>query len=105
MSKPKKKINPLEVLLLEARPNPMFPEWLTVRLRFLRYSQPVKCAYCGRMSRHHWTLLLAFRIAEGFEKKIRGKVVPSQSPVATKGKELFPPLTPVCRKHLLHPNI
>lgn len=102
----KRRLKPLnEVQILEARPNPLFPDWLTHRLRFLRYSAPVKCAYCGRISRHHWSLLLSFRIMEGFEKKVRGKVTACNSPVGFDGKEIFLPLTPVCRKHILRPII
>ena len=102
----KRKAKPLcEVQLFEAKPNPMFPDWMTQRLRFLEYSAPVKCAYCGRMKRHHWTMFLSFRIGEGFEKKVRGKVIPCGALVGTNGKEIFPPLTPVCRKHILTPIV
>ena len=83
----------LEVRLLEARPNPMFPDWMTDRLRFLRYTGPVKCAHCGKMSRHHWTMLMAFRVVdpEGF--------------MLVEGKNVLSPLTPVCRKHIMQPAI
>lgn len=94
-----------DVQILPAKPNPMFSEYQTAITKFLCYTQPVRCAYCGHLKRTLWTQLVFFRIAEGFEKKIRGKVVPSNSFVATKGKELFPPLTPVCGKHILAPQI
>lgn len=95
-----------EVYLFDAKPNPLFPDWLTERLLFLRYMKSVKCAYCGRMSRHHWTLLLAFRIAEIFEKKVADKLVETTSPVGGKThSQLFPPLTPVCRKHIMRPDV
>lgn len=95
----------MEVHVLEVKPNPMFPDWMNERVRFLSYSASVSCAYCHRRTRHHWTMLLAFHIMEGFEKKIAGKVVKCDSPVGTPGKEIFPPLTPVCRNHILDPII
>jgi len=73
--------------------------------KFLTYTKPVRCAYCGKLSKHHWTQLKFFRIAEGFERKLPdGKVVEEFSVVLTDGKELFPPLTPVCGKHILSPQ-
>lgn len=84
----------------------MFDEWQTAITKFLRYTQPVKCAYCGRMSKRHWTQLKFFRIAEGFEMKLpNGKVVKCDSFKLKYGKELFPPLTPVCGKHILSPQL
>lgn len=104
--KKKRTLKPLnEVHIFDPKHNPMFPNWLTARLLFLRYQAPVKCAYCGRMNRHHWTLLLAFKIMEGFEKKIGDKVVPACGLVGTDGKQTFLPLTPVCRKHILNPIV
>ena len=104
--KGKRRLKPLnEVQLFQAAPNPMFPDWMTERLRFLRYQEPVQCAYCGKLNRHHWTMFLSFRIGEGFEKKVRGKVIPCGALVGTNGKEIFPPLTPVCRKHILSPIV
>ena len=93
----------MEVHLFEVKPNPLFPVWMTERTRFLRYSMPVACAYCHRRTRHHWSMLLAFHIMEGFERKVAGKVVLCDSFVATPGEETFPPLTPVCRTHMLEP--
>lgn len=94
-----------QVHLLEAKPNPMFPDWLTERLRYLRYYLPVKCAYCGKEKKFHWTLFFSFRIMEGFEKKVDGKVIEWNSLVGFKGAELFPPLTPVCSTHILAPEV
>lgn len=84
----------------------MFTEWQTALTKFITYSRAVRCAYCGRMGKHHWTQLKFFRIAEGFEMKLpSGKVVEAQSHVLQNGKELFPPLTPVCTKHILAPEM
>ncbi len=51
-----------EVRLFDAKPNKMFPDWLTARLRFLRYARAVPCACCGRLRKHHWTMLMSFRV-------------------------------------------
>lgn len=84
----------------------MFDEWQTAITKFLTYTHPVRCAFCGRMSKHHWTQLKFFRIAEGFEKKLPNrKVVEAQDFKLKGGTELFPPLTPVCGKHLLFPAL
>lgn len=83
----------------------MFQPWQTAITKFLRYTKPVRCAYCGKVSRHHWTQLRFFRIAEGFEKKVDGEVIKWNSPVGFLGTETFPPLTPVCRSHMLSPII
>ena len=94
-----------DIAVGEPKPNKMFDAWQHAITKFLAYSKPVKCAYCGKMSKQHWTQLKFFRIAEGFETKLpSGKVVESQAFALTKGKELFPPLTPVCGKHILAPE-
>lgn len=81
------------VQLFEAKSNKMFPDWLTALVRFLRYTTAVKCASCGKRSKHHWTLLCEFTVAE------MGMLV------ATPGKTPFPPMTPCCRDHLMQPTI
>ena len=94
-----------DVAVGETKSNPMFDAWQHAITKFLTFSKPVKCAYCGRMSQRHWTQLKFFRIAEGFEKKLpSGKVVSATSFALTDGQELFPPLTPVCAKHILSPE-
>ena len=94
-----------DVSVRGTKPNTLFDAWQTATTKFLSYTRAVKCAYCGRMSKHHWTQLKFFRIAEGFEKKLpSGKVVPATDLQLTDGAELFPPLTPVCRKHILSPE-
>jgi hypothetical protein len=94
-----------DVQLHAPAPNKMFSPWQTAITKFLIYTQPVKCAYCGRMSRHHWTQLKFFRVMEGFEKKMPGgKVVAAESFTLKPGKEIFAPLAPVCRKHILQPQ-
>lgn len=93
--KPEPPTNPdfNEVQLYDAKPNPMFPEWLTCRLQFLRYAVAVKCAHCGRKSKFHWTLMMSFRIA--MESAFTLKA----------GEILHPPLTPVCRDHIMKPEL
>jgi hypothetical protein len=104
MRKPTQQLH-YDVQVGEPKLNKMFDEWQTAITKFLTYTKSVKCAYCGRMSRHHWTQLKFFRIAEGFEMKLpNGKVVPATGFSMSDGKELFPPLTPVCRKHILAPE-
>jgi hypothetical protein len=94
-----------DIAVTAPKPNPGFTEWQTAITKFLTYFRPVKCAYCGRISKHHWTQLKFFRIVEGFEhKRPDGKVVEGYGLVARDGAELFPPLTPVCRKHILSPE-
>jgi hypothetical protein len=99
------KTNIYDVAVVAPKPNKLFSEWQTAITKYLVYSKPVKCAYCGRMGKRHWTQLKFFRIAEGFEKKLpNGKVVPATGFQVSDGKELFPPLTPVCQKHILAPE-
>jgi hypothetical protein len=83
----------LEVQLLTAKPNKMFPDWMTERVRFLRFSKAIACAECGRRSKHHWTMFCSF------EAHSMAMLVPKKS-----GKE-HPPLTAVCRSHLLAPQV
>lgn len=71
----------------------MFPDWMTARVRFLRFDAAVPCAECGRRSKHHWTMLCMF------QAHTMAQIVPSKS-----GKE-HAPLTAVCRSHLLAPQI
>lgn len=61
-------------------------------VRFLRYSSAVPCAECGRMSKHHWSMIVALQ-AKIFPKGIGG-FIQSHGMVHL-------PLTPVCRDHLL----
>lgn len=85
----------LQVELLEAKPHPMFTEWQRATLRFLRYSQAVACAECGKRSKHHWTSLFAF---QAMDTKGKSFVLRSKT-----GK-VHPPLTPVCRNHPMSPD-
>lgn len=75
----------------EPKPNPMFPDWLTQMLWFVRYPQPVPCAHCGRRSRYHWTLCVPFQVMEERFLVLKESVV-----VLGRG-------APVCRKHILNP--
>lgn len=94
-----------DVKLLEAKPNKLFTEIQRASVRFMHFTQPVKCAYCGCKGRYKWTSLKFFHIAEIFEMKVGGKVM-DRGPFGKNrtGRELFPPLTPVCQKHIMAPN-
>ena len=81
----------LWVEILEAKENVMFTEEQRAAFRFLRYSQKVPCAECGkRRNSVMWTMLCGFyaHTMTGF--------------TTTKGKALAP-LSPVCGEHLLSP--
>lgn len=78
--------------VFEAKPNKLFSERQRAAVRFLRYSSAVPCAECGRMSKHHWSMIVAFQ-AKIFPKGIGG-FIQSHGMVHL-------PLTPVCRDHLL----
>jgi len=82
-----------EVLLLKAKPNKVFPDWMTVRIRFLRYRVAVACASCGRKSKHHYTLLMSFKAAHFGKHQFKLVCEP----------QVHLPLTPVCRDHPLEP--
>ena len=80
---------PLIVGLYEAKPNKMFTEEQRAAVRFLRYSQAVPCAECGRRSKTHWTVLYSF------EAQSLGMLIPKRSGT------VHMPLAPVCRAHIL----
>jgi hypothetical protein len=84
---------PLQVLLLEAKPNKMFSDEQTAAIRFLRYNQSVPCAECGKRSKHHWTVLYSFTATS---------LVPGMFTLQESG-QVHLPLTPVCRDHPLAP--
>jgi hypothetical protein len=80
-----------EVHLLDPKPNKMFPQWMTDRLRFLRFYNAVACAECGKKSKRMWTMLVQFKAQTMSQfAMIDGK---SQAP-----------LTPVCTDHPLAPD-
>lgn len=81
-----------DVSIGEPKPNKMFSAWQTAITKFLTYRRAVKCAHCGKMSKHHWTQLKFFRVMD------EGAFVLKTS------KALYPPLTPVCSKHILSPE-
>lgn len=76
-----------------AKPNKMFPDWLTELVRFLRYTEPVACAHCGKMRKKHWTCLAAFHACEAGQFSI------------IKSKVILPPLAPICGNHPFYPVI
>jgi len=82
----------VDIAVGEPKRNPLFtPEQLAIT-KFLTYSKPVKCVHCGRPTRHHWTLLTFFRVMEAVLV------------VLTPSETAYPPLSPVCRKHILKPE-
>jgi hypothetical protein len=102
MTEPKEKprycVPVLSVELLQAKPNPLFTEAQTALVRFLRYydrGKPTKvaCAHCGKRKTILWTQLCSFRIAEPFALVLKNS------------EKLYPPLTPVCRTHILAPEV
>jgi hypothetical protein len=82
---------PVLVQLFEAKPNKLFTPEHTALVCFLRYSAAVPCAECGKRSRHQWTVLYSFKA------KSASFLIPRES------EKVHPPLTPVCRNHLLAP--
>lgn len=81
-----------DVAVLEAKPNPLFSEAQRALVRFLSYRRPIPCRHCGRKRKDHWTSLAFFRVAEMEVVTLRNS--------ATE----YPPLTPVCRNHILAPS-
>ena len=84
---------PVVVQLLPARPNKMFGAEMTRAVVFLRYSQAVPCAECGKRSKYHWTMLVSFQ-AHRMQPGVITMVV---------SETVHLPLAPVCRGHLLAP--
>jgi len=70
------------------------PNRLTRAVVFLRYSQAVPCAECGKRSKYHWTMLLSFAAH---------RMAPGMFTLAESG-QVHIPLAPVCRDHLLLPT-
>ena len=85
----------LQVEILEARPNKMFTEWQRATVRFLRYSKPIRCAECGKRTKHHWTSLFAFQALDASGASFTLK---------SRSGKLHQPLTPVCRNHPMSPD-
>lgn len=81
----------VHVQLMEAKPNKMFSEEQRQMVVFLRYSQAVPCAECGKRSKHHWTMLLSF------------STVAMDMLVARPSETVHLPLTPVCCAHPMAP--
>ncbi len=77
------------VQIIPVKPNKMFADWQNETTFFLRYTKPVPCAECGSKRKHHWTSLVSFRACS----LGRFQVV--------KGLKILPPLSPVCRSHVL----
>lgn len=82
-----------DVHFSDPRKNKMFTPLQHAITQFLTYTRPVKCAFCGRKSKHMWTQCMFFRVYELSSFSLN----PST--------EEYPPLTPVCRKHILQPNM
>jgi hypothetical protein len=78
-----------EVRIFEAKPNKMSTEAHRQLVRFLRYTEPLRCGECNRKGKAFWTMLCSFQAWD------LGMLVP------TKSGKVHQPLTPVCQKHLL----
>lgn len=85
---------PVMVQFMAAKPNTMFSAEMTQLVTFLRYTQAVPCAECGKRSKHHWTMLVSFQAQS---------MKPGMFTLAQSGK-VHLPLAPVCRAHLLAPS-
>lgn len=86
------------VELYEAKANKLFSKQQTSLVRFMRFYRSgkktsVKCAHCGRKTSSPWTQLCSFRVADlsCFSLKPSANV--------------YDPLTPVCGKHILAPEV
>lgn len=91
-----------QVVLFEAKPNPMFSEAQRELARFLQYyenGKPVEtaCAHCGKKQRVLWTQLCSFKAID-FPESF-GPLAPAPD------AKVFPPLTGVCQTHLLAPEL
>lgn len=76
----------------EPADNPMFDQTQHAITRFLTFIKPVSCAHCGKKRKKHWTQLTFFRVME------------QKAFTLEKSEAQFPPLTPVCTDHILHPE-
>lgn len=88
----------LGVEIFEAKPNKMFTQAQTELTRFLRYTAAVPCAECGRRRKTHWTQLCSFK---ALTMRNAFGVLDAQMANA----QVHPPLAPVCRDHLLAPEV
>jgi len=79
----------IDVAFGDPAPNRMFSPWQHYITKFLTFSKSVPCAHCGRKGMRHWTLLKFFRVMEEGAFTLK----PSE--------QEYPPLTPVCTKHIL----
>jgi len=86
----KKEKTLLWVSICEARPNKLFSEEQRQSVRFLIYNKRQPCAECGRKVKRMWTMLCQFR---------------ATNMIGDNGKQLYPPLTPVCGEHPLSPAV
>jgi len=84
---------PVWVQFIPPKPNKMFTEAQRQTVMFLRYSQAVPCAECGKRSRYHWTMLLSFQAQS---------MRPGMFTLAV-SEQVHLPFAPVCRGHLLLP--
>jgi hypothetical protein len=86
----------LWVDICEAKPNKMFTETERAAVRFLRFNRHVPCAACGKKVLVPWTMLCEFKATYDMDN----------SPIPfmlTDYPQTFPPLTPVCGTHCMHP--
>lgn len=79
--------------LVEPAPNSLFSEQQRSLTKFIKYRKPVPCIHCGKKRKNHWTQLVFFSVVE------------DSGYVLKPSKEEYPPLSPVCRDHILQPLI
>jgi len=84
---------PVAVQFLPAKPNAMFSEEMMRAVVFLRYTQAVPCAECGKRSMFHWSMRCSFQAQS---------MRPGMFTLAVSEK-VHLPFAPVCRGHLLLP--
>lgn len=96
---PRKAKKPPEILwvqICEAKPNKMFTEAQRASVRFLRFNRHVTCAACGKKVRVPWPMLCEFRATYDMDARPRSFTLEDYP-------QTFPPLTPVCGSHCMHP--
>lgn len=80
----------MKIEYYEAKENQMFSSEVTMLIRFVRPEKAMKCAVCGKKSKHLWTMLVPFK----------GQTMHQFSMTASDELEA---LTPICDDHPMVP--
>ena len=59
------------------------------KVEMLSFEEKTACGHCGELRKHHCTLAVPFKVGEGEPGKVK------------MSGQVYEPLTPVCRNHLL----